>query len=293
MQGAHMDLTERVKACQQSGVGRERLHRDLEVMAYEYPRQWHNLTEDDCGEFYLFFRSRIPRLIDRYQDWGKPFEAYIRTCLKWQLRTYLRRKHKDGIHHRLLEDKEFVKGTMIRSVEEGCFTAETAPADLVQSVRGALLRPNGRKEDSMKRRLVILTLKSCMIVRPLHLRAVSVAADVDFDWLLSRWELLCACMERKRARLALLRARRNYSYFRLQYLERRLEKAIEPVERGRLRKEMALQRRRICRTHREIICVPKCPTNAELAVVMGVPKGSVDSSLYYIKRTFPGCADEE
>ncbi len=77
-------LNGRVLKFQKTGEGLKGIMSDLSRKIYRYPRSKPGSREDDCGDFYLFFYSRIARMLERFEDRGKPFECYLNSVLYWQ-----------------------------------------------------------------------------------------------------------------------------------------------------------------------------------------------------------------
>ena len=87
-------LTERVLRFQETGQGQAELLACVAARVYGYPRVRGSRSEDDSGEFYLFFYPRLLRSLRRFRDQGKPFEWYLQSVLRWQYLIYVRVKRR-------------------------------------------------------------------------------------------------------------------------------------------------------------------------------------------------------
>jgi hypothetical protein len=82
----------------------------------------------------------------------------------------------------------------------------------------------------------------------------------------------------------LLVERRNRAFTALQLVQQALAGEPEPEARALLAGRAARARRCLHRSQERIARVPLQPSNRELALALGLPKGTVDTSLYWLKR---------
>ena len=83
-------LTEKVLLYQKTREGLHDIVSALAPRVYQFPRRKMGWDEDACGEFFVFVQPRLIRLLDRFNDQGKPFESYLSAVLNWQLRNFAR-----------------------------------------------------------------------------------------------------------------------------------------------------------------------------------------------------------
>jgi DNA-directed RNA polymerase specialized sigma24 family protein len=83
-------LTDKVLHYQATHAGLQDILDEVSPRIYYFPHRKLSYDEDAAGEFYLFFFPRRLRLLDRFEDQGKPFEAYFHCALTWQFKNFLR-----------------------------------------------------------------------------------------------------------------------------------------------------------------------------------------------------------
>ena len=82
---------ERIFAAQRSQRRRRALVRKLAAYAYQFPHSTQPcLDEDVPGDFYLYCHAKLGRIIDCFEDRGIPFEHYVNSVLRWELRSFFR-----------------------------------------------------------------------------------------------------------------------------------------------------------------------------------------------------------
>ena len=300
---------------QTSGQGYQALFDTIAVQVYGFPIGRCGFTEEDCAAFFLFFRERIPKLIETYRFEGRPFEAYLHTCLRFQLRSYAAQRSRERRRFQLCNSQARWSELLDHSRRAAGITGfhaeadsdgywEQYPTDTSARERPQPIAPGKRRSLSpvirrmqraigagtranatvVGRRLLILALKGCMYLDEGQLETLAQETGHDFDWLRSVYHRLRAHMGRHVARLARLREKRNRALFRAETLEYLL--ALEPDRQRalRLQRDLAEARDRLETVREAIARVPRTPTNLEISEATGIPKGSIDSILWKLRN---------
>jgi hypothetical protein len=269
-------LTSRVLEYQRSQTGLEGLVAEIAPRVLQYPRWRFGWDEDACSEFYLFFHPRLLRVLCRFRDQGKPFESYLSSVLCWQARSFARRRKKD--------EQAWAMGFRLAPA------AATEP-DEVHDPGGWPARspvPWGlsstRLRASDRKSLLYLVLKCCRRLDPDELAAAAEATGVDPHRLAGFVERLRAGLEPVERRLAILRERRNRAFSEARLLETELAGWPDPGAAEVLRLRLTAANRRMSAAVARMARVRRDPTNREVALVLGVPKGTVDCGLFWLKR---------
>ncbi|MCY4374459.1 MAG: hypothetical protein OXC31_11850 [Spirochaetaceae bacterium] len=205
---------------------------------------WHRGTEDDCGAFLLYVRRRLPAIAARYEDQGKPFTAYLGACLRFQWLSYCRRAQRQRQQR---ESDAHIGRTLMAT--------DAAPADPPWEARVI-------ERESTRRRLVAAAVKACC---ELDDAQVAVLAEST-----GRADLQ-ALVDRGRAAVDTSRA----------------EKLRTRIGRGlaqRLTGAEGQHARAYRRAAAELRRVRTAPTNRQVAEILGLPKGTVDTWLYHLQR---------
>lgn len=242
--------------------------------------------DDDAAEALCRFRRRIRSLPDRYQDLGAPFEAFLVTSLRFLARTMRRERRRE-------REREYVC-----EVSEGWkLEAKTSEyAEPPGAVVGPLPAPPpspGRNSPTslelaaFRTRLIFLYLKCAWDADDEKTRRIAEATEVPEDWLAAALAQALRSLEAERCRYERLSGKRDKSWSRVCLLEARLATEIEGEKRDRIAASLAREKRHLESVRREIRSFRPTVPNSVVARILGVPKGTVDSGLYYLKRREP------
>lgn len=275
-------LTRDVLRYQETGEGLKRLVDQISRSVYQFPGRQNGFSDEDGAEFLLRFLPRITRLIERYRDSGRPFDSYLSASLRWQMRSFAA----DRTAERMKSVALVGPGSELRSVERD----RTAPPVLhvCESAenRSANSGTLGKISGGQRRRLIHLSLKMAERLDEPDYRRIARVTGCDPEWLIACWhELQDRCAER-RERGTLLREQRDRAWFRVRCIEYRLRLTLTEDERQHATQRLAAWRRRYEHARRVLARMRADPSHAEVAAVLGIPKGTVDSSIFYAKREF-------
>lgn len=292
-------LTNQVLRYQRTGDGLADLIESVSCYVYDYPAGRGGFDEDDRGDFFLYIRKRIPSFINNYRYSGKPFEAYLNACLRWQLRTFGAQKIRQSRRHRVSNAPD--RWEEIREAE---IVAEPSPSPSYgydPATHGGVIRMPKEKQQRRAysgRRLVILAMKGCLRLQRDDITTLSHVTGFCREELLTAWKQLRYYTERRLSRLQALRSRRNRIFFRVLCLQDELANREKCLQSGETHRELERQKTRLASLREQISRVRLAPSNREIAEVCQIPKGSVDSTLYYMRTlwtrgSFPPIAECE
>ena len=87
-------------------------------------------------------------------------------------------------------------------------------------------------------------------------------------------------------RIRTIKNRRNSAFFKFHLLQEKISFAENEKEKIELREEISNLRKRICKMNTTISKAPSRPTHKDIADILKVPRGSIDSGIHYIKTSF-------
>ncbi len=272
-------LTQQVLAFQRSGHGLEEIVRAVGALVYTFPRLHRGATEDDCGEFYLHFYPRLLRTLRRFRDRGRPFEWYLNAVMRWDYRTYRLRRAR--------HENEWLQAScpeLWPEAEEGEPFAECLGAPpALQAVLE--LDHSGRiPRRSNRRRLLFWTLKNLYRLPFVDLPRLAELTETDVEYLEKAVLRLKEATAQQAERVRRLRERRNAVFCSLRFAQQRLRAQTDADARRALTERCAGLRRTLTRVAAEMSRGSLAPSNREVAAALGVPKGSVDTALYVLKK---------
>jgi len=274
-------LTDQVLQFQKSGSGLDSLLQQIAPMVYRFPRRERSADEDDCGDFYCFFIPRVPGLLRRFEYRGRAFEVYLIACMRWQFRSYANRRIRRDRSATVARSREFWPSPV---TEPDTVSESPAPVEWAREL--LKVDQDGRIGDPvMARRVILIALKASQEVDAPTIQRVARLTGVTEEWLRERIDLLHSRLRERRERRALLRKRRDQAFFRLRDFESRLRNESRISVRTRLATLIEQESAHVANSRRALSRVPVSPTHRDIAEVLGIPKGSVDSGLYYMRSS--------
>lgn len=269
-------LTREVVDYQKTGDGLGRLVDQISKLVYEFPVGRSGFSDEDGAELLLRFLPRITRLINRYRETGQSFESYLAASLRWQIKTLAAERSGERIQLVALRGP----GSELRIAEQ----TRVAPpvTEVCEPVTQASYK--SRLRCGQGRRLVHLSLKMTERLGEADYRRVAAASGCDPEWLVSCWHKLQDGCSAQRERRRSIQERRDHAWFKIRCLQYRLRLVLEAEEQDTAIRQLAMWRRRYEHARRVLGRMHDGPSHAEIARVLNIPKGTVDSSVFYGKR---------
>ena len=280
--------------------------------------------EDIPGDFYLFCHDKLELMIDQFEERGIPFEHYVNSVLSWQLRSFLNKRKQDevGWQNGLYSPTWGSSDTLARQ-QRACDPA-LAPAPPPHRPRSAtpprarprapalrLADPDARPRaasrraaspraarparrarkhrfrlpaNAIRRRMVFAVLKTAHLIDDRQFAALAAASGcspASLRRLLGQLELRREPALRRRQ---MLRERRNLAFADFLIWSATAYLEPEPPARARARARAARHHFTMAAAQTELRRVRVAPSNRDIAAVLGVPKGTVDTGLHWLQR---------
>ncbi len=272
-------ITHLVLAHQHHGKYRDILHREIHSLIYDYPRRNYCLPEEEWCEFMLSLQTRIDSLISGFEFRGYSFVAYLNRTLSWQVKSYWGSR-KNRLNREWIMERESALG--YEEIQEEPRELCSLKQKVLQLVLLKGDTPNRRRV--LRLRLLILLLKNIQFLEEQEF--LDCAADLRFDPReASLWRVtLLNCIQERMGRRNLLIERRNHLYHKITYYQKKRMELFCEYERALLDERIARFRKRHGRINEELSRVCLVPSNREISSLLNIPKGSVDSGLFYLKE---------
>lgn len=294
MQGS---LTDAVLDFQQTGKNWDDLFARLAIEVYNYPRRWKGLDEDECSEFYCLFYPELRGLVGRFVYRGRPFEVYLRVTMKWRLRSFTSRCEHARLRKRVLEEEIFWASEAepeYDGVEPPLLPDR--PSRTMQETGLITINPTARRilridrndrisDDVIRRRFLFLAMMAAATMTQEMIARVAYLTGENVDWLDERVNELKARIAARHRRVENLRERRNIHFFRVCCIQAQIGMVKNGAARSSLFGAMLREKTFLAHTLAEISRVRAAPTHGDVADILGVPKGSVDSGLFYLRNS--------
>ena len=233
----------------------------------------YNWKRDDCLDFLSWLYPRISRSIDTYQKNEATFESYLCALIRWSAREYRTRYiYRDSTEHAVW---------MARFSD--MYAHENEPDYYEESDENNQNFCN----DSLKnpRQLLILILKCYCYLSDDFLDRLAPRVGIEK----ARLRQMVDCLRQQRIQrdetVRHMRERIHSQFYRCMVYEKKLKDAPEnsntylklTVQLEKSRQRLDTMRKRLAKIRLEA-------TNLQIAQVLGISKGTVDSNLHALKN---------
>lgn len=245
---------------------------------------------DEAAEAFLHYSSRLKTIIQKSQEIIGGKDAYLDTCLRFLAKSVQRSKRKRELKDTILEitdesienhpsDMETCQFPLAETEENRQFIGNIAPSFFLSRMA------------AKEKRLLYLVVKCAWEMDDAMAHKVARRLGLPLLWLSSLLHRARATLEAPRLYLTRLNENTNAQWLRLRVLEAELRNEPAHGERS----EMLLRSIQRCRNRYETLMARKSKfrllvSNRAIAELLHIPKGSVDSGIFYLKNSFE---DEE
>ena len=234
-------------------------------------------NRDEWNEFISWLYPRLVRAIDLYRDINSSFDAYIGSVIYSASKEYRSRKADHYI------------------TEFACWQARAEEMKLLESEPDYLvdLKPVPVLKQINPRQILILLLKSYSYVTDDYVKHIAKTIGMETEVI---WNMIDEIRNRnswKEAKVFGLKDRLYSQHYRCLAYQKRMDYSqpeTDYYERMKDRFERA--KKRYYSMKKRLGGMRLCPTNKMIAEVMGIPKGTVDSSLYILKNRLASDQDK-
>jgi hypothetical protein len=268
---------------QNTGLGLAEILNRLAMRIYNYPLGKFKADEDDCGEFYLYFYPRLLRTLSRFQDRGKPFEWYFNSVLSWHYKMYCAWKRKERIRWAVARQAMFWDLPDPAPVGRENTQVQEKSINII-----ALDRFNRSRVSTCRKRILYLALKNARHLDDAAVSWISAVTGIEEDHLIGMVERLRRNLYKRELRLHKLYRRQNKIFTKIFLLQQNLAWEFDPVAKAEIALSLCDLRRRLRNLQQAVRRVRLHPSNREIAELLQVPKGTVDTSLYWLRKQMSG-----
>ena len=233
----------------------------------------HNLPKwegDDCDEYLSWLYPRISQAISTYRETGSSFETYIGSLIRMTSKEYRSRK----VHSYLAESAAWT------TIAPDMHAYEEAP-----EYYGAAVEMHSKLNNP--RQLLILLLKCCYYVSDDFLEKAAPALGIQPETLNGMITRLKEFKNKRGQYIDSIRERVNYQFCRCIFYEKKLKGLTEngiAAQRVKQRLERGLER--LAKLRKKLAHKFPAPSNQQIAELMGISKGTVDSVMYKFRSRY-------
>ncbi len=264
-------LTEAVLYYQKTGEGFDKCLRLAGEIVYTFPCRKYNWDIETCSDFYCFFYPRLKRILKKFRYIEKPFESLLYTYLRYHVKTFYAKKKQNEMKYSLVKS--------CFSINEPYYKQHYAFEDEIElSAAGkTVLHINEQGKigkESAKKRFIYLLLKNYLRISENMKDCSCRLLDINTDEMEALMNTLDERIRERRKRFSFLQEKRNRYLSQLFEYEQKDDKTA-----------VKLMKKRLDRTIRELSRVCIDPTHKEIGELLGVPKGTIDTGIHYLKNS--------
>ena len=258
---------------------------ELTRKVFAAPRRYGFTSGDEAAEAFVRYKRRLKSIIKRGETIAGGREAYVDSCLRFMAKSVQRMLRRQDMIDYILENagETFCAG-------QDCveYAAELAPEmwvgtdHSIAAVSPSCFLPGMAPE---RKRMLYLVLKCAWETDDALAAKAAVRLRIPLPWLSALLHQARATLEPARLSIARLNERINVLWLRARIIESELRgEEARPDRREKLLKAAALCRARylslLARKARFRLLV----SNRAIAEILHIPKGTVDSGLFYFKE---------
>jgi RNA polymerase sigma factor (sigma-70 family) len=235
-------------------------------------RHWRN---DEYEEFISWFYPRLRKAIDTYKETGSSFEAYLINIVRTASKEYRMRLTINIVTEQSAWNAQ-IPDYYARE-ESPVYTLEKPDSEITQII----LQLKGRKNP---KQLLALILKCYYYISDGFLEKIAVHTELDKKILKEMVDKLRVMREKREDVIYRMKERIYGQFYRCIVYEHRLSYLTENTAMYcKLKQRLEKARNRLKKMRKRVLRVRTYPSNKEIAGVIGVTKGSVDSTLYKLR----------
>ncbi|MDR0411329.1 MAG: hypothetical protein LBH75_05070 [Treponema sp.] len=228
-------------------------------------------------DYLCWFYPRLSKAIETYKNTGSSFGAYLNTIVRWSSREYRCNEMEHGItEYACWEARAY----------DVCETEAVYPIEKTEKAKNAEIVFEGkRKKIATTQQILILLLKSYAFVSDEFVEQIASSINIEAAQLKKWISEIRAIRFKHDEEIRCLKEHIHTQFYRCLSFEQRLNvlspscskyKKIEDyLVRGRIR--LATMKKRLAG-------LSTSASNRLVADILGLSKGTVDSSLYAIKK---------
>jgi len=267
---ASSELNRMLWEYRQGCINREELEGKLFMHIRKNPSRFSpvKLKKETWDDFVSWLYPRLHRAVDRYADKGSSFDAYILTTVRLSVKEYGLQKKE----HRIIEKTWWTakaEETAVFDTGEMEYIEESPALPKVHNPRQAL----------------ILLLKSYYHISDTRMAQLAPALGLEKDELYRMVDELRVLRLQREENIHDLKERIHGQFYRCLAFEKRMKAApYHSPHWQKMKRCLETGRKRLLSMRRRLQVMRMEASNEEVAKVMKVAKGTVDSNLYAARQ---------
>lgn len=272
-----MNIGESYKLYKNGQISREYL-KD-EVLCYAYMQ----VSRDkyiEAGDYILDFLPKVDSIIDNYKPNLASFTHYVNKHIKWFMFSFKRKLNKNR------ENSSAYQYQYVAEYRETfSLTEQTTEYNITENAKNILLVEDGTiTKEAYRRRLEIFMLKNSRTITPTQIEILAPLIGKSTERIYQLKEKLDDKCTKRIENREYLQQRHNRLFIDITRDQKKLVKMEDGYEKEKIFKKMREKQKRKNKINDKLKRRNCGPKNSEIAQILGIPKGTVDSSIFYIKK---------
>lgn len=272
-------MTELVISYQSGNVSYDAISGRLSLYVYDFPRRVRHWDQDRCSDFFEFVYPRIKKMADTFVFNGYPFEAYANISLRHLMNSFVHRKKmeelKETLFYQLCAAGSMGEDSFYKIHDNFNYEVHK-PVPVYNKKLG---------QQRTRRRLFFLALSDPDSLDDSSIEQLASVTGYDAEYISRCCLAVKERIREKRDIVRRLKEKKNGYYFQVLVLQETIMEEPDKEKRIWLSERIRKLRLRIERLSKQIEIKTSClVTHQDLAQVLGVSKGTVDSSIFYLQR---------
>lgn len=311
------ELVEQHQAQPKNNFLYHQAHQKTQYLLYEIPSYLHILSKEDCGEFLLFCYDTIDYYLTSFKKGRLSYYSYLVEVVKKRCRYFIARRAKKEWKEQILIENEYYQQQAVQIEDQVLETSRytTLRAQNLEHVRKlpylfeqlintrvyaqsvlpkklwklkkALDNPVNRK------RFIILLTLSPELTQTYLLEDLALVLDTDVLLLNSYLNTASQALKEKQ------KCKQEFEIISNRHFRRLLEIESELMMEHDLAKQKKLQALRMWTLNvykakiEQIRSIESHLSHSQVGVLLNIPKGTIDSSIHYMRNLIKECMDEK
>ena len=272
-----------------SGLDSQTFIKEVAGAVYGQPRRYGFKDEDEVGEAFALYWQRIIGVIERYEDQGSSFEAYLATTLRFIALSMRRQaaRQKEVLQVLNAADRERCLSWPAPELVAKTTAAATVRSAMAAGCPAGQRRPIGRPRDQRVfcQRVLFLCVKTALQIADDEVLRIADRLGHDPLDLLGKVQQVRQQASRVQARRESRQQARNSSWVFIQLYHRQLARETDAYKRQHIQDRLVhfLHSRDLA--SRDLARLRLNVANTKIARLFGVSKATVDSGLERLRRS--------
>lgn len=272
-----MNIDKQYELYKEKVIDKEELKKS--ILEYSYK----TVTRDkiiEAGDFIMEMIPKVDQITEEYKPELSGFKNYLNRHIKWLslqcTKKYVKEKDKSDAYQ--YHNKAQYKENLIMQETIPEYSISKEMSIFLKLKDGVISNP------SMKRRITILALKNARLLNDNIIHNLSEILGVTPKWLTDKKEeLINVCQKRLKSREYLM-VRCNRLFIDITKDQDKLNKELDKSKKREILTKLEEKKNRLHKLQETLTKRSYGPRNEEIAKLLKIPKGTVDSSLFYIKK---------